>query len=85
MDYTAYSLRKRNICDRRGDQTRFSDPLRVRSISTAHTISQEKTCVINDSIAHSYFLLNVCQSNLITQALQLWTVYDVVRNASVCS
>ncbi len=70
-DYTAHGLRKRNVCDVRGDQKCFQDPLRVRSISTAHMISQEKTCVINTSIAHNSFLLNVCDGHLTTHASKL--------------
>ena len=41
-DCTAHGLRKRNVCDIRGDQKRFQDPLCVRSISTAHTRSSGK-------------------------------------------
>ena len=48
-----------------------------------HTISQEKMCGINNSFAHSSFLLNVCDSHLITHASQLSTVCDVVRIANV--
>ena len=84
-DYTAHGLWKQNVFNKRRDQTRFLDPLHVRSISTAHMISQEKTCAINNNIAHSSFLLNVCDSHLITHASKLLTVCNVVRIANVWS
>ena len=75
--------RIRYVCDQSPLHTRSAKKKRVRSISTTHTISQEKTCAINNSIAHSSFLLNVCDSHLITHALKLLNVCDVVHIANV--
>ena len=51
--------------------------------SPLHTRSAKKKRVINNSIAHSSFLLNVCHSHLITHASKLLTVCYVVRIANV--
>ena len=73
------------VCDQSPLYTRSARKKRLQSISTVHMISKEKMCAINNSIAHSSFLLNVCDSHLITHASKLWTVCDVVRIANVWS
>ena len=40
---------------------------------------------VNKNNAHNSFLLNVCESHLITHAWQLWIVYDVMRILNVRS
>ena len=73
------------VCGQSPLHTRSARKKCVRSLSTAHMISQEKTCAINNSITHSSFLLNVCDIHLTTHASKLLTICDVVRIANVWS